>query len=167
MESINYDVARQAIKSGHLLAWSGTSFFSDLVKFFTKSFITHVGIAWKIGGRLFVIESIEGKGVRIFPLSRTLPFYWVKPIMETDNTWSNIAEKIALETVGQDYSLGGCVRAVLKQPLKKDENWQCAEFASYILGIIGHSTINCNTPDLLVKRLLENGHELVEVLKKK
>lgn len=167
MEEINYTEARAAIKSGELLAWSGTGFFSSLVKLFTDSAITHVGISWKIGGRLFVIESIEGKGVRIFPLSRSLPFYWLRPLEETDNVWSTIAEEVALETVGQNYSLAGCIKAILKKPLTRDENWQCAEFASYILGLIGHPTKNCNTPDLLVKRMLDNKHELNYVSKKK
>lgn len=164
---MEYKEARKKIKSGHLLAWSGNTFFSNLIKFFTKSFITHVGIAWKIGGRLFVIESIEGVGVRIFPASRLTPFFWIYSTDGEENKWTDEIEETALKRVGEKYSIIGCIKALLGRPLKKDKNWQCAEFSSYILELLGYDAKGYTIPDNLVKKMLGAKGILIEVTKKK
>ena len=70
-----YSEYRDQIKSGDLLAWSHRGFRSwhdfkvQAVRLFTQSEYSHVGIAWVVGGRVFVIEAVEPR-VRIFPLSK-------------------------------------------------------------------------------------------------
>jgi hypothetical protein len=163
---MEYSTAREIIQSGDLLAWSGRTFFSRLIKIFTSSNITHVGIAWRVGMHLFVIESIEGKGVRLFPLSGRVPFFWLRP-SNREHSWNPIVEETAFQKIGEKYSLMDCIRAFFKRRLKKDKYWQCAEFASYLLSLMGYETNGYNTPHILVQRMLEKNCVLVKVTKKK
>lgn len=134
---MKYDAARQQIKSGDLLAWShrGLSSWYDLqiqiVRMFTRSEYSHVGIAWVIGGRVFVIESVSG-GIRIFPLSRLTPFY----LLQFEKPWSTEAEEYALAHIGDPYSKLECIRAFF-EPLTIDGHWQCAKWAKAVLAKIG------------------------------
>lgn len=163
---MEYSDARLEIKSGDLLSWSGHSFFSKVIKIFTQSSMTHVGIAYKLGNRLFVIEAMEGKGVRLFPLSRRTPFFWIKPIIR-DHLWNDMVERTAVERIGDKYSFKECLRAVLNKKLKKDNYWQCAEFASYILSLMGYPTNGYTTPHILVQKMLDENCALIKVSKKK
>ena len=131
---MRYAEARGRIKSGDLLAWShrGWRSWYDLkvqaVRAFTRSEYCHVGIAWAVSGRLFALEAVL-TGVRIFPLSRMLPFYWV-PLRAT---WTREVEAWALAQVGEPYSQWRAVLAGLGllRP-GEDSIWQCAEYAAEV-----------------------------------
>lgn len=56
------------IEDGDLLAFHGRTIFSWWIRVVTKQRVTHVGIAVWIRGRLYVLEAVEGRGVRIHPL---------------------------------------------------------------------------------------------------
>lgn len=163
---MEYAEAREGIQSGDLLSWSGHSFFSKIIKMFTQSSMTHVGIAYKLGDRLFVIEAMEGRGVRLFPLSRRVPFFWIKPTIR-NHPWNAVVENSAVEKIGDKYSFKECIRAVLNKKLKKDKYWQCAEFASYILYRMGYPTSGYVTPHDLVQKMLDGNCALIKVTKKK
>lgn len=128
---VPYASSRPAIRSGDLLAWSHRAWGSwyDLqiqaVRIFTRSEYCHVGVAWVVAGRVFVLEAV-GQGVRIMPLSRLLPCYWT-PL---GAAWSAEAEAFALAHVGEPYSKWQAVLAGLRllRP-GADRIWQCAEFA--------------------------------------
>lgn len=130
---MNYADARPKIKSGDLLAWShrGLKSWYDLqiqiVRMFTRSEYSHVGIAWVIGGRVFVIEAVSG-GIRIFPLSRLAPFY----LLQFDVPWAPEAEEYALAHIGEPYSKMECIRAFF-EPLTIDGHWQCAKWVAAVL----------------------------------
>ena len=78
-----YKQARPMIRSGDVLAWShrGIRSWHDLkiwlVRMFTRSEYSHVGTAWVVGNRVFVIEAVMPK-VRIYPLSKLGDFYWLQ-----------------------------------------------------------------------------------------
>jgi len=80
---MKYKDARPHIKTGDLLAWShkGLKSWYDfqvmMVRAFTRSEYSHVGIAVVLNRRVFILEAVSS-GVRLFPLSRELPFYWIK-----------------------------------------------------------------------------------------
>lgn len=65
----NYIDIRQNIKTGDLFFTAANAFFSRIIRFFTHSKVSHVGMFVWIGKRLFIVESIEGVGVRILPAS--------------------------------------------------------------------------------------------------
>ncbi len=156
-----YEQSRSEIQSGDLLAWSHRKWGSwydfqvQMVRLFTQSEYCHVGTAWSIGGRVFVLEAV-GAGVRLFPLSHLVPFYH----LPTSNQWPwNIkAEKFALAQLGKSYSKWQAVAAflgVLKDG--SDDKWECAEYAKAILGKCGLE-LTCNsTPTAIVQAVMEKG----------
>lgn len=134
---MKYADARSLIRSGDLLAWSHRSWATwyDMqvmaVRTFTQSEYCHTGIAWVIGGRVFVIEAVTPK-VRIYPLSKLLPFWLVR----MDAPWGKDAEEFALSQVGADYSKWQAVQAYFGRP-PRDELWECAELSRAILDADG------------------------------
>lgn len=71
---MRYEDARGAIDTGDLLFFRGRLLHSHVIQVWTRSVYSHVGVAvWiEVGSirRLFVVEALEGKGVRLYPLSR-------------------------------------------------------------------------------------------------
>ena len=145
--------AREHIRSGDLLAWghdrwgSWYDFKIQLVRMFTRSEYCHVGIAWVIAGRVFVLEAVSA-GVRIFPLSRLLPFYWI-PLRAA---WESEVEAWALRQLGEPYSqwqavLGGL--GLLKPG--EDRIWQCAEYAAEVARRAGVELGKDVTPTAVVR----------------
>lgn len=156
---MNYASARPKIRSGHLLAWTHRAWGSwydfqiQMVRTFTQSEYCHVGLAWLIGGRVFVLEAV-GTGVRIFPLSRLLPFFW----LPVPGKWSIEAERFALDQVGQPYSKWQAVLAgfgLLKSG--EDTIWQCAEYAQAVLDLAGVKLLGRPTPSNLVAQAMSAG----------
>jgi len=139
---MRYADARAAIKSGDLLAFTHRSFKSwydvkvQIVRFFTQSEYSHVGVAWVIDGRVFIIESITG-GVRIHALSNLLPFWHIS----TNAPWKAETQRFAMSLVGKPYSQIGAVRAFLdKDPERTLDRMWCSKLAQLVLeadGVLG------------------------------
>ncbi len=149
---MHYTQARELIRSGDVLAWSHRPLRSwldlqiALVRAFTRSEWSHVGIAWAIGGRLFVLDAVSSAGVRIFPLSRTDSFTWV-----ARGQWSAVQEQIALAHVGQPYSKWDAIRAFFGLSDASNGRWFCSEFVCAVLGI----ALAKPTPAALMRHLTE------------
>lgn len=147
-----YKDIRSEIRSGDLLAWSHTSWKSwydikiQAVRLFTQSEYCHVGIAWVIGGRVFALEAVQPR-VRIFPLSKLTPFYW----LPLNAPWAPKTEEYALSIIGESYSQEQAVAAFFKM-LKagEDANWQCAEYVQTVLKTDGIDLGNVVTPNAIV-----------------
>ena len=127
-----YKQARPMIRSGDVLAWShrGIHSWHDLkiwfVRMFTRSEYSHVGTAWVVGNRVFVIEAVMPK-VRIYPLSKLGPFYW----LQMGAYWRKATETLALSFVGDDYSqVQAMVSPFITPP--KDDRWECAELVATV-----------------------------------
>ncbi|PHX98297.1 MAG: hypothetical protein CK529_13670 [Rhodospirillaceae bacterium] len=60
-----YNAARPSVRSGDLIAQSGGSWLDwhgikiNLVRMFTRSTYSHVGVAWVVGGRVFMLEAVK------------------------------------------------------------------------------------------------------------
>ena len=67
---MKYTDTRDLIQDGDVLAFRGTRLFSRLIKLWTRSRVSHVGVSCWMHGRLTVVEALEGVGVRVYPLSR-------------------------------------------------------------------------------------------------
>lgn len=163
---MKYLEARPKIRSGDLLAWSHRAWGSwyDLkvqaVRFFTQSEYCHVGIAWRVAGRLFALEAVQPR-VRIFPLAKLTPFYWLPMGIH----WSPIIEEFALQPVGEPYSENQAVLAFLgKLAIGEDHQWQCAEYAVEVLKACGLDVKCTATPTEVVRAVQKLGSrlELVE-----
>jgi hypothetical protein len=72
-----YEAVRDDLCSGDLIFCSGSYFFSGLIQRFTGSVWSHVGVVYRDEalGRVFVLESETGIGVRLVPLSKYLRDY--------------------------------------------------------------------------------------------
>lgn len=157
--SYTYAQARPSIRSGDLLAWTHRAWRSwydvqiQAVRFFTQSEYSHVGVAWWAGDKLLVLEAV-GAGVRIFPLSRLTPFYWLP--MKAD--WAPEVEAWALDQVGLPYSKWQAVLAGLGLLRAGADNvWQCAEYAQQVLDRLGVPLEGTPTPANLVYQAQRRG----------
>jgi cell wall-associated NlpC family hydrolase len=72
-----YDEVRAELRSGDLVFCSGSYVFSGMIQRFTRSVWSHVGIVHRDDqlGRLFILESETGIGVRLVPISKSLRDY--------------------------------------------------------------------------------------------
>lgn len=72
-----YDGLRDVLRSGDLVFCSGSYVFSGFIQKFTGSVWSHVGIIYRDEalGRVFILESETGIGVRLVPLSKYLRDY--------------------------------------------------------------------------------------------
>jgi hypothetical protein len=156
---MEYQQARPAIRSGDLIAFTHKRLrsFYDLkiwlVRMFTASEYSHVAIAWEIGGRLFVIESVIPY-VRIVPLSnfKGEGFYHV-PL----NTPMSDAElEFALSKVGNaQYSQWQAVLAQFRGiGIGKDDLWECAELVITARALSGVDLEDKATPTAVVQAAL-------------
>lgn len=129
---MKYTQARPMIRSGDILAWShrGIRSWHDLkiwfVRMFTRSEYSHVGTAWCVGDRVFVIEAVMPL-VRIYPLSKLGDFYW----LQMGAYWRRATETLALSHVGDKYSQLQAIEAPFITPMD-DERWECAELVARI-----------------------------------
>lgn len=157
---MNYVEARAAIRSGDVLAWthrgwrSWYDFKVQMVRVFTQSEYCHVGVAWVVAGRVFILEAVSA-GIRLFPLSRELPFYWIP----TSADWTEKAEEYALDQLGDPYSQWLAVQSFFGREDKDDEGtWQCAKYTKAVLQRIGITLPGRATPSCVVRDLQALGH---------
>jgi len=161
---MKYKDIRKDIKSGDILAWSHRGWKSwydikiQFVRIFTRSEYSHVGTAWVIGDRVFVIEAVQPK-VRIYPLSKLKDFYWIP----MNAPWLDSTLEYALEAVGDNYSQAQALQAPFNEP-KEDSLHQCAELTARTARKDGIELGTVYTPSEIVRnaQLLGNGLFLVE-----
>lgn len=159
---MNYDTVRPQIKSGDLIALSHYKWASwydlqiQIVRFGTQSEYSHVGMAWVIGERVFMIESVEPV-VRMVPLSLMVAdgFYWLP--MEADIGAGELA--FALSKIGSArYSK---IEAVLAQfrrlAIGADDLWECAEFVIACRRLSGVDLGDKGTPSAVVRAAQDRG----------
>jgi len=123
----SYTALRQEIRSGDLIAFRGNSWVSQLIRHVTGGRHTHVGVAFWMRGRLFLLEAREGAGVQLRACSNVLPFDWIK----TDISWTEKAETFAFRELGKSYSYLDAVRAGFGSRLK-GSGYICSEYAAEV-----------------------------------
>ena len=74
---IPYAEMRESLRTGDLVFCSGTYFFSNAIRWVTKSVWSHIGIIYRDDAleRIFILESETFVGVRLAPLSKYLRDY--------------------------------------------------------------------------------------------
>lgn len=161
---VPYTRSRSNIRSGDLLAWGHEAWRSwhDLevqaVRMFTRSEYAHVGVAWRMAGRVWVIEAVV-PNIRVFPLSRLLPCYWLGG--EKRNAWTKEIEESVTKIIGQEYSKLEAISSFLGKVVPgANEKWQCAETAAYLRAALTLGDYGSPTPTTLVKATLREGASL-------
>jgi hypothetical protein len=126
-----YIAHRDKIKTGDIIAFSGTGFISRVIRKFTGQTYSHVGIAWVVSGRVFIVEALDGRGVVMRPLSIIFPFYRI----ESRSDFTELHEEYMLSKIGKAYSYFDAVLAGLGIKSKSSDVYQCAEFIADVYGI--------------------------------
>lgn len=138
------------IRSGDLLAWSGTGLIGRLIRAVTGSTYSHVGIAIWVGPHLMVAELVEFSGSRLVPLSHRAPFRWTA----TGLDWTPELEAHVLGHIGRiGYSYLNAIRAGLGLDSRTGA-MQCAQFAEGVYRAAGLlKDTKPDTPEALVRRV--------------
>lgn len=148
---MNYAEARALIQSGDVIfqshkplrSWYDLQIW--LLRAFTRSEWSHVGLAWVVAGRVFILEAVSA-GVRIFPLSRAGDFTWI-----ARGGFTTDQEEFVLAHVGEPYSRWDAIRALFGASNNKDSQWFCSEFVCSVLDL----RIEDQTPAEVMRYLAE------------
>jgi Permuted papain-like amidase enzyme, YaeF/YiiX, C92 family len=123
-----YYSVRDTIRTGDVFFTNSKCITSSVIDFFTHSHISHVGFFMWIGRRLFVIESMQGRGVRMILASER---FGKEPLIVLQTRGFN--EDLALQHLGQGYNLLGAILSpFVRMPSHKV---YCAEFVADCLGL--------------------------------
>lgn len=156
----DYATYRNTIRSGDLLAWSHRRFRTwhdfkiAIVRMATRSEYSHVGVAWVIGGRVFVIEAVEPMA-RIYPLGKLGDFYHCPLAVD----WDDRIEEAAIGHVGAEYRQLEAIRLYFAAR----EAGNVSECAALVLEILMSAGINLGTratPDAVVRAAQQLGNPL-------
>lgn len=152
-----YSDIRSEIKSGDLLTWRKNSLFARLIRCWTGSTYSHVGIAWVRWGRVFVLQDRLKDGIDIVALSHQLPCDWIP----TGAVWSDEVEEFAFQDMGHHYGHINILTAATNiKPV--GDGMVCSEYAAAILKKAGVALPDQSnwTPAQLVNHMLDAGQPL-------
>lgn len=150
---MDYQNIRSKIKTGDLVFFSnrGWKTWSDIesqiVRFFTRSNFSHVGMAYVQSGRVLILEAV-GTGVRLHPLSDRLPGHLAVNPKQLDKH----AEYWAFAQIGKPYE--SKLRMVWDYIFNKNvssekERFQCGEYVNQILKENGQQVAKDDSPSAL------------------
>lgn len=157
IDHIPYQIARPAIRSGDLLAWTHSAppwrswydFKVWAVRLFQMSEYSHVGIALVEDGRVKVIEAVTPRP-RIAYLSGELPVYHVQ--MNVD--WTPELDAYAKHFTTDEryvYSSGDAMLSLLRKNDRGNYRIECAELCNLVFARAGISLDGRDTPHDVVK----------------
>ena len=155
IEVSHYDEARGRIQDGDLLIWTKdqnstkSNLFLKLVRLFTQSEFAHVGVAYWIGHRLYVIEATIPE-IRIYPLSKKEEFYH----LPMDIDFGEAQEDWLMARIGKSYSFMDCVRAYFGYVHSDNDKYQCAELCAEFYRDAGVELGQALTPNQVVYQAL-------------
>lgn len=127
----NYQEIRDEMKSGDIIvACKGNmqtfnGFLSLLIRIFTASSYSHVGVVVKLGNRCFVVEATPPV-VRLYPLSKLDSFYVIK----MEQALSREDENRLFEYVGMPYSDWNSIASYFTGKPLANGKLQCAQLVS-------------------------------------
>lgn len=131
---MKYEDIRGTLKSGDLAFYSSHHKIGDwLIKWWTKSEYSHVGLIWVAAGRVFLLEASAADGVRIVPLSLRMP----DTIVRMDLNWDAQTEEFAFSHMMDPYSFVDAIRAGVNQHYK-GAGWICTEYVAAVVAKCGY-----------------------------
>lgn len=125
-----YGTLRSDLKTGDLVFCSGNYYFSKIIQHFTKSVWSHVGVIYKDDnlGRVLILESEVGIGVRLAPVSKYLKDYHGKNKPYKGNVVvASIEPPVDAERLKHVISFG------LDELTKPYDNWEILRIVIRIL----------------------------------
>jgi len=117
------------IHNGDILAWKNDgTMLANLVSYVTRGIYTHIGIAWTLHNRAYVLDAYWKGGVRLRYLGDNLPV----DIIHTNIKWTKKLEDDALSKLGRSYNyIGAALLGVDITPNYDSE--VCSLYAASIL----------------------------------
>lgn len=163
---MKYTDIRSKIQTGDVLAWSEggkwnswRNFQLNLVKMGTMSQYNHVGIAYVLAGRVFVVEAVVPL-IRIFPLSQLLPFYYIR----TDFRLNEEQEATLMSYVGLPYSKWEAIKSAFTKDTNGQKVWQCSKLVNQVLKVFDNGFDDLyDTPQATVEYLMSK-HDCTTLL---
>lgn len=156
----NYHDIRDELRSGDIIVASKgnmksfNNFLSLLIRVFTASSYSHVGVVIKLGNRCFVVEATPPV-VRLYPLSKLDSFYVIK----MEETLTKEDENRLFEYVGMPYSDWNSVASYFSGKPLANGKLQCAQLVSSF-----YNWPNLLRPEQIVKYAQEKlGKQMVFV----
>jgi hypothetical protein len=137
------------IKNGDLIAFKGNRFLDQIIRLFTRSTYSHVGMAIWRNNVLCVIEATWPRVV-INPLVGRTDFYHIDMNIE----WKPEYDTLLDSRVGAKYSIWHDIQAMFVKP-NQDGEWECAMLDTIDYNLMGVPLNNLYTPDALVQACAE------------
>lgn len=154
IQEIKYDDFLAIVQTGDVFATANKNWFSSLIRVFTQSKISHVGVFIWLEDRLFIAEALEPQGVILtlasqrFRPSKEKTFIG-KAYKELDEQKT---KERAFEHLGKKYDLFGALTALIKKNSHK--KLFCSEYAKYVLDLNYPMTTRGITPDDIMKKVI-------------
>lgn len=111
------------IKTGDLLAWSGNGPFGYVVRFFTMSEFSHVGIAVVEDDSIYVVEAIAPR-VRKVKLDNRMPLFHIPMNLRVGEDELDFLHSL----IGAKYSYLQALMSYFRIHVD-DNKWYCTELA--------------------------------------
>ena len=146
------------IKDGDLLAWSDRSgLYTNIIRFFTMSEYTHVGIAIIENGELYVVEAVAPEVRKIRVLDR-MPFFHIPMNIEMT---SELKEK-ANSFLGKKYST---IQAMLSwfNIYINDDKWYCTELTYEFYKTAGLEFDKHLTPTKFIRQAINRSKIILSI----
>jgi hypothetical protein len=126
---MQYNEIRSEIKTGDIVLLSGDTFLANVVEYASPSKWSHLGVAWVTSGRVFLIDAVFNKGIRIVPLSHFKHFDLIQ--LHIDPTDESI--EFMMSHIGESYDIREAILGWLSLPFINETGWQCVEFVDEFL----------------------------------
>jgi hypothetical protein len=140
LDKLDYADIRNTIRDGDIVLFQGTSIFSRLIRWVTKSTFSHSGLAVWWGDRLMVLEATEPE-VRVMPMSILIGHYPRVDLFSPVRTLDRRAVVIAAQqALGKKYAVWTVIRYVRRilfkmrgggDPRRPPDKFVCSQLISY------------------------------------
>ena len=139
---VDYSSVREKMRPGDVIAFAGKGWVSHIIKLFTRSKVSHVGVVLNIDelGRVMVMESttLNGKrGVQINRMSRRLEQYkgnvwWLplSPAVREGADWAAFWDFLYKQD-GKDYGTKAAIKSAIPILGKEHfDKWFCSSLVA-------------------------------------
>lgn len=130
----SYLDVRSKLKTGDIVLYSSHNGIGDrLIKWWSKSPYSHVGMVYRLGKRIFLLEAAAMGGVRLVPMSLRIPDLAVSMKAE----WNEAASDASFENMMKPYSFIDAIRAGFGLRYKY-KGYICTEYVALIAKAYGY-----------------------------
>lgn len=125
-----YKDIRESLQSGDIVFYSSNdSLIDKLIKFVTRSEFSHMGLIFRLEGRVFLLEASLAGGIRMVPLTLRMPDYIFR--FSEKYSWTRRMERKALAHIMEKYNVWEALRASLG--FKEGSGWICTRYVAEVV----------------------------------